>query len=473
MQSLIDISTAFSGAGNAAMRRQFKLRSGPYCGRKLVIYHADAHTIKYSYADAPYREWSAPQLVTDNSADYPCSGWMDSDGSVYLVYTKQAPLNLVFRKLLFTSGAWSVGNEVVVHGDKDNFYPSIFKDSTSRLHVCWSCFDGTTGQQTLRYKRSTSDGNTWGGGTADPGTALTDGSSSCFSQIVYAAPTAYCFYTDAGNRLAVRRLLDGAASWEGEFELLGGVLLGDRISAAIATAGGLIGIAFEAAYKLCFQEFDGANWSAAFQIASLPATAPLLLYNGAIPHVFYGVEIGAGQVELRYRYKNGSGFSAESILAPESARFAAVYLYDADGTPQFQGRTLEAASTVAADVLTNTSHALVAAANDAVYLGADEPFASVNIVLSTAGSGGAVVWEYFDGTEWKSFTPATGECHFDEVTKLLRLWPDTAHVPLDWQRARVESSTKFWVRARVVTTFTTAPIGSQLTPCTATICLNN
>ncbi len=473
MQSLIDTSTGFSGAGTAAMRRQFKLRAGPYSGRKLVIYHADAHTIKCAYADAPYLEWSAPQLVTGNSGDYPCCGWMDSEGNIYLVYTTQSALHLAFRKLSFNTGEWNIGEEIIIHGVNENFFPCLFKDSMSRLHVCWSCFDAGTGQQTLRYKRSTTDGAVWGGGPADPGAALTAGTSSCFNQIIYTAPTAYCIYADAGNRLAVRRIIDGATTWESGTELLSGVLLSDRFSAASSDSGGVVGIAFEAAYKVCFLEFDGANWSAAFEVASFSACAPLLLYNGAIPYVFYGIEIGAGQIELRFRCKNGTGFGAESILSSEAARFNTVYLYDDDGVPQLQGRTLEAASSVPADVLTNTSHALLASANDAVYLGADAPFATVNIVLSTPGSGGAVVWEYFDGSLWKSFAPATGEYHFDQITKLVRLWPDTAHVPSDWQRSRVDSWRNFWVRARVVTTFSIAPIGSQLTPCTAVAFLNN
>ncbi|MGB5105108.1 MAG: hypothetical protein WBP29_03015 [Candidatus Zixiibacteriota bacterium] len=473
MQSLIDNSTAFYGAGTSAMRRQFKLRAGPYSGRKIVIYPSDPATIKFSYSDAPYSQWSTPEVITENSADYPCTGWLDPDGNIYLIYTVQNSLHLAFRKLTFTAGVWTVGAEITIYADKNNYFPSVFKDVNARVHVCWTCYDSATGLQTIRYKRSTSDGFLWGAGSADPGTALTEGSISCTCQVIYATLKAYCVYLDGNTRIAVRTLLDGASAWEEEMTLATGSFFNNRLSAAVSESGGLVGVAFESDSRLYYIECDGANWSTPYEVCAQSVSALLLIYNGAIPFVFYGVEIGSGQSELRYRSKNGTGFGAESIVAPEMSSFTTVYLYDHAATPHYQNRTSEAADTVAADVLTTTSHALIAGVDDALYLGADAPFANVNVVLPTAGVGGGVIWEYFAGAAWAAFTPTSGEFHFDESGKLIRLWSDSAHAPLDWQKTKLESWSRFWVRARVTEAFATPPIGSQITPCTTIVHLNN
>ncbi len=473
MQSLIDNSTAYYGAGNAASRRQFKLRAGPYNGRKLVVYQSDATTIKCRFADAPYASWSEPQVVTTNSADYPCSGCIDSDGNVYVVYTVQSTLNLAFRKLTFNTGAWAVGGEIIIHNGKANYFASITKDSTGRLHACWTCFDAGTGLYKIHHKRSASDGAAWGSGPGDPGTVLSESSMSAHCATAYAAPYLYCLHTVNGTQLAARRLLDGASVWDDAVVLHSGVYLNDRICSSVSESQSLVGIVFEATYKLWYAECDGVSWGGLFEIASLSATAPLLMFNGEVPYVIYGVEIGPGQIELRYRCKAGVGFAPEASLAPEFRRFAAVYLHDHDGSPQFHNRTLESASTTTADVAANDSHALVAAVDDALYLGADAPFASLNIRLSTAGSGGAVVWEYYSDSGWESFIPDSGACHFQQSIQLVRLWPDSAKAPVDWQMTKVESRSHFWIRARVTTSFTIPPVGSQITPCTAVTQLNN
>ncbi len=473
MQSLIDSSSAFFGAGSAAARRQFKLRAGPYNGRKLVVYQSDAATIKCCYADAPYKNWLEPQNIANNSADYPCSGCIDSDGNVYVVYTVQGTLNLAFRKLTFNSGNWTIGAEVIVYNDKANYSATIARDSTGRLHICWTCFDSATGVYTIRHKRSTSDGDSWGSGPGDPGTALGESSSAAYSVTAYAAPYLYCHYNLNGTQLIARRMIDGASIWEDAVAIHTGVYLNDRLCSCVSESQSLVGVAFEANYKLWYAECDGANWGGVFDIASLSATAPLLQFNGEVPYVTYGVEVGAGQVELRYRCKTGVGFAPEAILAPEISRFAAVYLYDHDGDPQFHNRTLEAASTVAADVLATDSHALVEAVDDALYLGAEAPYGNVNLQLSTAGAGGSVAWEYYSDFGWKSFLPESGACHLEQATQLLRLWPDSAHAPVDWQKCKIESRSYFWIRARVTTAFTTAPVGSQITPCGEIAYINN
>ncbi len=321
MQSLIDSSSAYFGAGNAVARRQFKLRAGPYSGRKLVVYQSDAATIKCCCADAPYTTWSQPQVITSNSADYPCSGCVDSDGNVYVVYTVQGTLNLAVRKLTFNSGAWSVGAEIIVCNDKANYFASIAKDSTERLHICWTCFDSATGIHTIRHKRSTTDGVSWGTGPGDSGTVLGESSSAAYCVTAYAAPNVYCHYNVNGTQLIVRRLLDGASIWDDALVIHTGVYSNDRLCSCVSESHSLVGVVFEANYKLWYAECDGVSWGGVFEISSLSATAPLLQFNGEIPYVIYGVEIGSGQVELAIAAKPEWASPRSLYSRPSSVAF--------------------------------------------------------------------------------------------------------------------------------------------------------
>src|SRR5690606_2961307 len=114
-----------------------------------------------------------------------------------------------------------------------------------------------------------------------------------------------------------------------------------------------------------------------------------------------------------------------------------------------------AASSAAADVIHPTSGKMLEVANDAIYLGADAPFAEVMITLATPGVGGTVEWQYFDGTIWRSFTPVSGAYNLDAASRRVRLWVDSAHCPIDWQKNLVELKLQYWLRVVVTSPFTT------------------
>jgi hypothetical protein len=88
------------------------------------------------------------------------------------------------------------------------------------------------------------------------------------------------------------------------------------------------------------------------------------------------------------------------------------------------------------------------------------------VVLSTAGTGGTVVWEYFDGEDWSQFTPDSGAIHFDSADNLVYLWEDSDAVPSDWQISKVNNYSAYWIRIRVATAFSTKPVGTQIVAAT-------
>ncbi len=474
MQKLIDTSTAFYGGGNAPTRKLFTIATGIYAGRQVVVYAASPSTIKFSYSDPPFTNWSTPQTIAINAADYPVSAVIDAAGNVYVVFTAQTTLDLLFRKLTFTAGDWAVGSEVTIYNDKNNFFPTILKDVFGQLWVCWTCYDATSGNYSLRFKQSVTEGTLWGTGPTDPGEALTAGSTGCHHQLIYLQPYVYCIYTDGGAKLAYRRIPEGGSGWDDEIVLYTGSSLVDGLSAAVSETGGLIGVAFSGSGKLWYLEYDSGNWSGLHELATGPATSPLLTFNGAVPYVFYGTSIGTEQIELLYRCKSGVGFAAAANVCSELSRFKYVILYDTNGSPEFKDMAAAAGDSTVADVYHPTSTKLIQSVGDAVYLGCDEKFAMCEIILATAGdTSGGVSWAYFDGSNWTAFTPQSGSYNFDQFSKRVRLWSDSASAPSDWQKTTVANCSAFWIRVAVTSAFTTAPIGTQITPLASINYLNH
>jgi hypothetical protein len=334
MQRLIDTSTAFYGAGNATTRKLFKLAGGSYGGRLLAIYSQSPAVIAFSYADPPYTSWSQPVQIAADAADYPASGCMNNDGNVYVVYSKGGTLDLAFRLLSFVDGNWQVGDEVTVHSDLDNYFPSVVRQSSGKLNLCWTRYDSSSMTHELRYKTSVDNGATWGGGPTDVGSALLSGVNTCWCQLVQLGSMIYCVYTYDGDKLAYRSKDEGGALFGSESLLYSGSQLEDWLSAAVSEAGSIVGVSFKADDQLYFMEYDTETWSSPFEISENPALPPKLLFANAIPHVIYGVAVGDNQIEVRYRRKSGSGFAAAIALDGEVQPFASVLLYGTDaGTP--------------------------------------------------------------------------------------------------------------------------------------------
>ena len=92
MQKLIDTVNSYYATGIQPQAKLFKVRFGQYQGRVIAIYPKTPNQLVYVWADPPYESWSDPHDLVTDSADYPCSAYMDSNGHVYLVYTQQTSL---------------------------------------------------------------------------------------------------------------------------------------------------------------------------------------------------------------------------------------------------------------------------------------------------------------------------------------------------------------------------------------------
>jgi hypothetical protein len=314
----------------------------------------------------------------------------------------------------------------------------------------------------VHAKSSTDDGATWGSGPSDPGTALTNGSASCYSQLIFQSPWIHCFYSDDSTLLAYRSFELSGAVWSSQQAIYTGSEIDDDFGADLSSDQ-KVGVVFPGSCSLLYKEFDGSSWSGVFTVDENVPVSPTIEFFDITPFVFFAKNIGGGQNEVFYSYKEGDSFVTPSPFEEGQKPFETLFCYDHSATEKYADLTGEASDTTVADVYHPTSNALVKDTEDAFYVGMDRKFNLARMILSTAGITGQVSWQYWNGESWTGFVPFSGAYHLDSLDKMVVLWQDLSCAPSDWQQCPVNGVSKFWVRVLVTTDFTTAPVGTQIT----------
>jgi hypothetical protein len=139
--------------------------------------------------------------------------------------------------------------------------------------------------------------------------------------------------------------------------------------------------------------------------------------------------------------------------------FSAVWQVD-DSGPTYVDETTDANDADNADW---TLFPASEATDDYAAMGYTEPFDRITFDYAngTAGVGGVVIWEYWNGDNWKSLPSVT-----DNTTSFTVAAADNLHVswviPDDWERRAISTSKLlYYVRARVTTVYTTNPVMDQ------------
>jgi hypothetical protein len=462
MQKLIDTVSSFYATGIEPQARMFKVGFGQYTDRVVLIYPQTSNRLVYVWADPPYVNWSDPEEIAADSADYPCSAHMDPDGNIYLVYSQQTGLALLQLKMTFSQGSWEKGDVHTVCNVGQNYFPSIIKDPLGRLWICWTYYDPVIERYFVQCKTSQDDGVTWGTGTSDPGTGLTNGTGSCFCQLLFQSPYVHCFFSDDSTLLAYRSHHLQSSGWDSQQNIYSGSQVDHKFCADLS-ADNRVGIAFPGNSALLYREYDGSSWSGAFSVdTSLPQSVGVRFLD-EIPYLFFTREIGEGANQVFYSYKESSSFVSPLVFESGQSTFDGLLCYDDSASGKYADKTSQAADSTPADVFHPTSGALIKDTNDAFYVGMRARFNQARIVLSTVGVGGQVIWQFFNGEEWTDFVPQSGSYNLNSEEKTVLLWDDLNSVPSDWQMCSVNGASRFWVRALVVTTFVTSPVGSQIT----------
>lgn len=450
-------STAADPLGIATGRKCLVVQSGQYADRVAILYAASGATIALVWADPPYSEFSTPINVIIDAADSPFDAFMNVDGDIYVAYTIATGKYLGFVKLTFTGGAWSVGTPVTVYNADENYYPSIRKLSSNYLWISYTRL--SAGNYYINAKASSDDGASWGT-VSDPGDTLTSGSSSAYSAQVEAGDYQYVFYSEGGGKIAYRRKLNAGVIWNSEVVLASGSGFGKHLSVTVSPDA-RIGLAYASSSDLKFREYSGSVWSGEATVDDQTAAWPVVSYQGAVPYVVFTRNYGTNMELLLYTKKVNAAFQSPAPVDGRKSYLEKLLVYNASAST-YQDKTGEAASPDTADVYHTGSGALVSAVGDAVYVGMNQPFHLLGIILSTPGAGGEVVWKYWDGQAWKAFTPASGGWHFTTTQKELLLWSDFCSIPTDWQKKTISEQSLYWICAAVISAFSTGPVGTQI-----------
>ena len=111
-----------------------------------------------------------------------------------------------------------------------------------------------------------------------------------------------------------------------------------------------------------------------------------------------------------------------------------------------------------------TSFSILGGSSHYLYLGHDSKFDMAVFDVDTAGSLGALTWQYYNGTAWTEFIPASGRYEIDpdddeggqyDFSKDgVEIFPP--NLLSDWATDAINSETKYWVRVSTASV-TTAP----------------
>ena len=111
-----------------------------------------------------------------------------------------------------------------------------------------------------------------------------------------------------------------------------------------------------------------------------------------------------------------------------------------------------------------TSFSILGASTHYLYVGNDSKFDMAVFDVDTAGSLGALTWQYYNGTAWTEFIPASGRYEIDpdddeggqyDFSKDgVEIFPP--NLLSDWATDAINSETKYWVRVSTASV-TTAP----------------
>ena len=342
------------------------------------------------------------------------------------------------------------------------------KDGDGKL---WCFFDhhwtSNNFRHYIRVKSSSDDGQTWGSGISDLGTAL----SSAWVEQGYVAAcrhlsTLYAVYCAGRSYLNLRTCDLANSTWSAESAIASLDHIDDQFHAAFS-ADGKLGVVFvpSESGKVYLKEFDGLIWSGLIEVENTEARSPQIIYKDSIPRIIYACHLGNSYYAPRLAKSTGGAF-AQSNLSGALGTFEKVLLYSAGAVQQYQDKTAAAASVTAGDIFHSESQGLLDSVGDRLYLGMQVKFYCAAVILSTPGTGGSIVWEYFNGTGWVEFTPYSGAFNFDSADQLIYLWQDSVSAPSDWQIGTVNNDSAFWARARVTGGFSQNPVGTQIVAAT-------
>lgn len=451
-------TTAASSLGLAAGHKLLRVPSGNWANRRAALFMSAPNTIALCWSDSPYTSWSTPVAVVTDAADLPFDSVIDPSGHLIIAYTDQSTSRLVTCRLTIGANGWTPGSKVTVYDAQAGMYPNIITTLDGTLWLAWRVM--ITPSSWIHVKSSTNGGATWGTGPTDSGTQLSLADTFVWTRLLLDSENIHAFLAYGNSRFAMRSCAITGGAWTSESTLYTSSGVASDFDVAVTDSGGL-------AFVICdplprYREFDGFTWGPVATLNSGPASSPQLFFRDTGPIILFLSGIGPNQLAAVYTARVAGEFLALAFVDRRSRPFDRVLLYHA-GSASYHDVTVAAADSYTGDLLHPQSGATLAGLGDRIYVGLEESFRFLSILLSAAGAGGTVSYSYWDGFGWKSFTPLSLGSNLSALTNQMALWTDYDSIPRDWQKTTVNAHRLFWVRIECTSTFGTAPNGYQIT----------
>lgn len=403
------------------------------------------------------------------------SATIDEDDNIYVTYApdiagSNAFNSLYYRKLTKTGEtSWTLGPErLVAAGSPTSAYniPTIEQDSSDRLWIAARYFDNNNYQVSVFYSDDDSDNPTW---TLSQQALNTPANSSGYHipaivKFDGKIGVIYNSQVPANIRWRYRADTDPLTDWVSEAQV-STVNIGAATFSASADATGNVYVAMNSGANVWFTYFNGSVWSANANVSNTACSSCFTSVSmvGTTAYVYYGdttLMHASLPGNRRIVYKKGvAPYSAADFdvsatpLIPWHGQLSKVWLFTAAGS-SFTDLTTPASNNTLADTTMPTL------SGDMLYLGSTQRYDSLSWLNSTAGVGGIIAWEYWNGSSWRGMTGHLSRLNPSFINSGYLLFMP----PSDWATTSIngEGESYYYLRGRVVATFSQAPVLSQL-----------
>ncbi|MBI5265718.1 MAG: hypothetical protein HY851_00655 [candidate division Zixibacteria bacterium] len=451
-------TTATSPLGSTTGHKLFRIESGPHAGRLAALYATGSGEIQLVWSDPPYQSWSSPQTLVSDCGYQMFDALMDAPGSLSIAYTDQATSRLVFRRVAFSAGVWTVGTKVAVYDGAEGYDPCLALGTDGKIWVAWRRL--VIPSSWIHVKSSADNGAVWGSGPTDPGDQLAGPVTAVWCKLIVGTTAIHAVIAYDATAIVIRSLSLGGGSWSAETNIFSGSGVTGDFDVALTDSGGLAIVLCDPQPK--YREFDGFTWSAVQTLDTRPASSPQVHFRNGMPVIAFISGLGFLQNALMYTARLSGSFQPPAFVDPQARTLDRVLLYR-ESSATYHDATSAAADSTGADVYHPQSGALLAQVGDKLYAGLNDRFRFLTVVLSTVGAGGSVSYSYWDGSGWTYFTPNAGAINLTAVCNQIKLWADYQGIPQNWQKCSVNADRRFWIRIEVASSFSTPPVGSQIT----------
>lgn len=429
--------------------------------------------LMWLYSTDSGSSWSCGgQLSSDTTNLMYADARVDSSDNIYVVYSQATTTggtakDVFYRKLTKGSGAaWTIGDaQLVLDGTSTvgYHYATLELEGTTRIWLASRYFDGTNYQVTVYYSDGLSATPSWTQSIANLDTVGTN--ATHYPTMVRFGSKIGVIYNNNGQTALLWRYradADGLTSWVNEATALTATTAAPTFS-AIGDSSGNIYLANNGATNITFSSYNGSSWSSSATVSSAGASNAFVSVSiDTTPNVYvlYGQTTGlsaslSGSRKLVYK-KGVSPFatanfdSSATDVVSQHGTFDKVWSFV---SASYTDETTDAGNTTSADVT------MPSGVGDILYLGKSAKFDSLSFDISTNGTSGQVSWEYYNGSAWMPLVEymVTSNPTFGGDGYL-------SFVPhSDWSTTTVngEGTSYYYVRARVYTAYSVAPVGVQ------------